>query len=312
MRSRFFLQNVVLGQEHCDAVIPNPPPPRVVEFQTTTLCNARCRVCPWPETRGMGRARTMADATWTRLVEGLTDLRPRRVIPYLNNEPLIDTALESRIRTLCDALGEPEIEVSTNGLLLTPARSLALADAGVTELLVSIFGHDGPSHWDLMRLPYDRVAANVISSIGALRAADSRLRIKVIKLAAAGVGQDELDSDIARWRGLGVEVDVYGYLDRAGNVMKNAVSAFQRDSRLAPKGCELYRHRERMYVLTDGSVLFCCHDWREQFVVGNIMSSSLRTIWESPAYELVRRQVDGAVGSSPDFLCRRCKLSPTR
>lgn len=284
------------------------PPPRVVEFQTVSRCNATCVVCPWPVVRATGLPYAITEHLWSRLLDDLDDLRPQRVIPYLNNEPLLDAGLEHRIYQIVTRLGAPDIEVSTNGVLLSERRSAALCDAGVTELLVSIFGHDAASQRSLMGLDYDRVCSNVEEAIRYRNASGATTRIRVILLAAPQISAEVLAAARSRWLDRGVEVEIYGYLDRAGNVPREVANGIQRDPSRNPAGCELRRHRERVYILTDGTVLFCCHDWRGQHPVGSIASARLREIWNSDLYSTMRCQVEGDIPSPAGFLCRRCKL----
>lgn len=286
------------------------PGPWVVEFQTVSNCNARCVVCPSPALRGQPGERVMSDRVWTRLLDDLEDLQPRRVIPYLNNEPLLDRGLEERIRAARGRVVDPEVEVSTNGALLTRDRAASLFQAGVTELLVSVFGHDAESHRRIMGLDYERTRRNVEGALQARAEVAPTARVAVVLLVMPGVPNEVRDEQAAGWETMGAEVERYGYLDRAANVTFDVEGGPQRDPCIPPRGCELNRHRERSYVLTDGTILFCCHDWRREFPVGNIEHTRLRALWESNAYAHVRRQVEGEAPSPADFLCRRCKLSP--
>jgi MoaA/NifB/PqqE/SkfB family radical SAM enzyme len=281
---------------------------QAIEFQTVSSCNGRCYICPWPDVRADPRLKAMPDAIWERLVEGLTKLRPRRVIPYLNNEPLIDQGLEDRIARINELLPESEIEVSSNGMLLTPARSERLLRAGMTDLHVSIFGWDRESQRSIMGLDYDRVCANVETALALREEIAPDAVVRVIQVAIPGVDEEALDAALAAWAERGAAVDRYGYLDRSGNVPLDVQGGPQRDRTLTPRGCELNRHRERMYVLVDGTVTFCCHDWRHRWSMGSLAQRSLLEIWEGEEYRHVRAQVDGRAPSADDFLCRNCKL----
>jgi MoaA/NifB/PqqE/SkfB family radical SAM enzyme len=284
------------------------PAVRAVEFQTVSHCNGRCYICPWPDVRGTEVLKAMPDGVWDRLLEGLAELRPGRVIPYLNNEPLIDQGLEERIVQVLELLPEAEIEVSTNGILLTPQRTEGLLRAGVTDLHVSIFGWDRDSHRRIMGLDYDRTCANVEAALELRDLMAPEAVVRVIQVAIPGLDEDALDAALAVWADRGAEVDRYGYLDRSGNVPEDIQGGAQRDRTLTPRGCELNRHRERLYVLVDGTVTFCCHDWRRQWPMGSLRERTLTEIWQADGYRRLRAQVDGRAESPEDFLCRSCKL----
>jgi MoaA/NifB/PqqE/SkfB family radical SAM enzyme len=250
----------------------------------------------------------MTDAVWHRLLEDLSDLQPDWVIPYLNNEPLTDPSLPARIGAIRERLGKPEIEVSTNGALLTERLVYALFEQGTTKLLVSVFGHDATSQRNIMGLDYERVQHNLLAALRLRDALGAPTQICVIQIDVPGADKAALDAAGRRWLEAGAQVRRYGFLDRAGNVDQTINGGPQRDFSLTPQGCELNRHRERTYVLTDGTVLFCCHDWQAVRPMGSLIRSSLREIWQGDAYRKLRAQIEGHAPSEPDFLCKRCKL----
>ena len=62
--------------------------PQIVEIQTINYCNAACKICPWPEVKPRV-AKRIDDVLWKSLLEQIAEIEPRRVIPYLNNEPFL-------------------------------------------------------------------------------------------------------------------------------------------------------------------------------------------------------------------------------
>ena len=71
--------------------------------------------------------------------------------------------------------------------------------------------------------------------------------------------------------------------------------------------CAQNRHIERMHILVDGTVVLCCQDWRKEYVLGSVKTDDLHTIWESEAYEKMRRQID-QIGDSYPEICKKCKI----
>jgi radical SAM protein with 4Fe4S-binding SPASM domain len=281
--------------------------PKIIEFQTITACNAACTVCPWPQVRGGGKPLNMSIEVWNKLLKDLREINPYKVIPYLNNEPLTDKKIEYKIREIHKELNSPEIELSTNASLLTKSRAYSIFESGITELYISIFGYDNQSQTIIMNLDYQTIRKNVLDAILIKKQLRLDTKIIIIQIESPYVDKELLNKERIYWEDFGVEVRRYGYLDRAGNIYSND---YQRDCFQIPHGCELNRHKERMYVLTDGTVLFCCHDWRIKFPMGNILESSLLEIWNSHNYKLTRQMVEGEIDSNLNFICRKCKLSP--
>lgn len=282
-------------------------PPKIIEFQTITACNAACTVCPWPKVRGAGKPINMKIEIWHKLLQDLREIAPRRVIPYLNNEPLTDREIEKKIIEIHKTLKDPEIELSTNAKLLSNSRAQMILESGITELFISVFGYDTYSQKKIMNLDYQKISKNILGTILLQKKLNVKTKIIIIQIDSPEFDRGLLKQQQLYWENAGAEVRVYGYLDRAGN---NNSTESQRKSFEIPNGCELNRHKERMYVLTDGTVLFCCHDWRVIEPVGNIMESSLLEIWNSQRYKFIRQMVEGDVDSHLNFICRKCKLSP--
>ena len=73
---------------------------RAIEIQTVSWCNAGCVVCPWPQIKDSVPRQGMTDDIWNKVLEGIRALNPDIIVPYLNNEPLLDQQLESRIQNI--------------------------------------------------------------------------------------------------------------------------------------------------------------------------------------------------------------------
>ncbi len=54
-------------------------------------------------------------------------------------------------------------------------------------------------------------------------------------------------------------------------------------------GCELPFYQ--MNVLFNGDAIVCCHDWKRATVVGNVKTSSLKSIWNSERMNGIRRLI---------------------
>ncbi len=109
-----------------------------VVIETTTVCNLRCSYCP---NSTVGRpAAFMDERVFTRIIDSLAEYDSAysgRISPHFYGEPLVDTRLEKFVRYTRQRLPTAQIELFTNGELLTVARYLALKEAGVTSFIVS-------------------------------------------------------------------------------------------------------------------------------------------------------------------------------
>ena len=66
-----------------------------------------------------------------------------------------------------------------------------------------------------------------------------------------------------------------------------------------------------MHILADGDVVFCCQDWKHQYVVGNLNKNSIIEIWNSKEYNSLRKHLYDKKLVAPD-LCCNCKLAQVK
>lgn len=186
--------------------------PTVASLELTRRCNARCDFCRYPGTR---EDRRLDD--YVPVVRRLNPL----VAVLSGGEPLMRRDLEqiiAGIRTACPGL---YIALVTNGSLLTVARGLALARAGLDQLAVSL---------DFLDERHDRargipgLARRITTTVPDLVAAgfDRIVLETVIKV-------DNLDAipDIVRWAEAHlVKVSFSAYTPiKSGNTAHNVTSA---------------------------------------------------------------------------------------
>jgi MoaA/NifB/PqqE/SkfB family radical SAM enzyme len=107
--------------------------PVCLYLETTNRCNLLCTTCP----RTFEALEPPADMSWD-LFTSIVDQFPRiaRVVLHGVGEPMMVRDLPRMIRHLKDR--GSYVLFNTNGTLLSPKRGLALIDAGLDELRVSL------------------------------------------------------------------------------------------------------------------------------------------------------------------------------
>ena len=284
---------------------------KVIEFQTVSLCNSNCVVCPWRLLKKHTKLQYLSDYLWQKLLKELREIQPQRIIPYLNNEPLLDENIFEKINTLKSVVPKCTMELSTNGSLLDAGKIDALIEGPLDDILISIFGHDEKSEKAIMNntFSYKKIVENVMELNQKNQSLKKSKNIAVVKIVDSPfVCEEDLKENICFWEKQGIKVLQYGFLNRAGNLETKA----QRNCLISPKGCELNRHHERIYMYADGFVTFCCHDWNKSYKMGDFNLQSLSEIWYSQKYDELRSQINGKKESKNDFLCRKCKLCPEK
>ena len=66
---------------------------------------------------------------------------------------------------------------------------------------------------------------------------------------------------------------------------------------------------ENFSINYKGDVFFCCQDYYQTSIVGNITKNSIHTIMNSPEANNLRDQMYGKIPADKDLLCRKCSYS---
>ena len=110
--------------------------PKIIEFQINSICNSHCTICPYSSIEKEFGHEQMKDEQIEKLLEEFDEHASEieRIIPYLNNEPFIDSRFINLLRRLKSKKNHT-IEVSTNASLLTKEISEII----VNEKLIDDF-----------------------------------------------------------------------------------------------------------------------------------------------------------------------------
>lgn len=294
-----------------------------IQIQTTSICNGRCTICPYPDSWHKAHPGVMGEALFNRVLDELAPLRLAKVCPYLENEPLMDPLIFERIGAIKRRLTFDRLEVSTNALALDEdkARRLGSLLADVPhEIWVSFHGVDARTHDGIMGLGFERCLANVV---GLLKLSD-RLPLRVI-IRGAGLPQSQElatgfafteEEYIRFWEGQlalhGIRkrpgINFIKYHDRAGTIRRNGVR-LPRPARPDLTGFRCPRVGEWLHILYTGELIICCMDYHREEVFGDLSRDSLESILSGPVYANLRDRVEGRAPSSETFICKRC-ISP--
>lgn len=277
---------------------------KAIEIQTVSYCNSKCIVCPWIKIKDFVSKQNMTENTWSKVLEGISMLNIDTIIPYMNNEPLLDNNIEYRINDLHSLSPHSQIEVSTNGILLSEKSAKYLVE-NVDIILISLFGSDEKSNLELMGkgMSYEKIKNNIINLKKIRERSGSNSTINIVKLIGYPLISNEVIlKDKSFWKNEEVDIRYYDFVDRSSNVGDFK----QRNKTVKPFGCDFNRHIERTYIHSNGDVSFCCHDWKKEYIMGNINENRLIDILNGEKYNRIRKMVDGIIESDDDFLCKKC------
>lgn len=282
------------------------PGPRRIQIQTQAGCDGRCVFCPNGAVvkAGLPLGR-MTPELFQKIVDELAETRPRRIMPYLQNEPLLDARLPDFVRYILDRVPEADTLVTSNGTHLTEAMGEGLIDAGLKRLKVSLQSLDDDTNRRIMGHGAGNVVTNVLAFQRLLKRKRSTMDLRVsMVVTALNVG--EVEQARRFWQKQGVRLVTSALENRGGNI----ANAQELNS---GKAMTRFMHCERpcrdMCVLFNGQVILCCVDWFRTFVAGDLSKESIREVWNGARLTRVREGLHTGDDSKLPGICINCTES---
>lgn len=144
--------------------------PYVVYIDPSDTCNFRCKFCPsgnlelMKKTKGRGHG-PMDFEMYKGIIDGLSEFEdPIRVVRlYKEGEPLVNPRFADMVRYAKASPAVERVDTTTNASLLTPERSLAIIDAGLDRINISVEGVNAEQYWDFSghRMDYRKFVDNI-------------------------------------------------------------------------------------------------------------------------------------------------------
>jgi hypothetical protein len=293
-----------------------------VQLQTSSYCNAKCIMCPYPGSYHDTHPNIMTSDTFDRAVHLLEGMPLRKVCLYNNNEPFLDKRLIEKIETVKSRLRFDHIEISTNGSALTERNIHALVEAlqGTRhEIWYSWHGVAKDVYERVMGLDFDKNLARLKNY---LRITNGRIKTVFRSITSGRLHVDQQFSTREEteqfFRGLIAEAGLdpaspqftilpFTFHDRAGSVNLSGSKSEKVASligRLKPSCPRLF---EWLHILDDGSLVLCCMDYHKETATVDVRNfDRLEDLLTAEPVARLRNMALGRIPSPEDFICRRC------
>ncbi len=287
--------------------------PISVMIEPTNRCNLHCPLCP----TGAGTlTRPAGEMTLADFRKILDSIGPQLRTIYLWNqgEPLLNDSLPEMVRVARER-GIYTI-TSTNGQLLGQSdMARRLVRSGLDEIIVSVDGMT-PETYKKYRIGGE--LENVVSGIQVLRREREILRRGRPKITLQWLPMKHnehelpfLRSAAEQWGADGVEIKTTQvYTEKQAERFLPTDVALSRYRRQGEQWETRRRYQtcRRLWfscqVDWDGTVVPCCFDKNEDFVMGNILQSSFSEIWHGERFRQFRQSLL-TCGRVLD-MCRNC------
>ncbi|AAS94666.1 radical SAM/SPASM domain-containing protein [Nitratidesulfovibrio vulgaris] len=277
-----------------------PSFPRTIEFQTLSTCNAKCIFCPHkhsPKDIPHGR---MDDALFRKIVDECARHFVGRVSPYLTNEPLMDKRMPEMLRYIHDKMPFfTKSKINTNAALLTEETGEALIRAGLTHLWISVNGYSPETYRTSMDLDLDRTLTNIDTFLATKRRLGAKNPKVIVTTVETNIVKPELDYARKYWKERDIVFKVHAMDNRAG---ADSLT-FKASKPKLKRNCDLFL--KQAYIVENGDMIICCHDWKQTVKVGNVAETSIKEVWNSRYFtDLIRDYVRGDY--SRLGICAKC------
>lgn len=267
-------------------------------IETGARCNRSCVFCPNHETQRPDEY--MSLDTIRKMADELAALKYKgRITPYIYNEPMHDERLLYILRLLSSTVPGAHVMVSTNGDYLKRKGHLeALYAAGARQVLVNIYSASdmcGNPTKEARGIVLAQRRAAMIAGWFAELGVDTTRSVYAPAPRGARIGHVE--------HKYGVTADTtrlakFELQNRSGNISWFAKPL----AAPLPKMC--VRPWRVLNINWTGQALLCCNDYHGITDFGNVATSSLTDIWNSPEFNTYRLFLQNKRRDLP--LCQNC------
>lgn len=268
-----------------------PPFPLHVDLELSSRCNLNCVFCDKQPLVHAGQLGDLPFDLFKKIADECAAEGAESIGLSYRGEPLLNASAAEMIRYAKDA-GIGWVSFCTNGMLLIPAVSEKLIDAGLDEITVSAQGGDRES-FERSRLGSNfMVVSRNVEYLRSIREKKGKEN-PVIRIQAVAVEELERESFLAYWK------------ERADQILIVPYEDSENRREVGQTSWKCPQPYKRLTVEWDGTILPCNNDDIRRDALGNAWEISLAEAWNGPVMERIRKdQQEGRYDRCPD--CRGC------
>ena len=267
--------------------------------ESTSICNLKCVMCP---NKDMGDAEkgVMKLELFQKIVDEVKGFCSDLYLHH-RGEPFVNPALFDMIK-YAKAAGI-NTRFHTNGSLMTEERARRLLEAGPDLVSFSVDGFDkAPYERVRVGATFEKTLENIFRLLSLRR--EMGLRKPYVVIEKITFKNDPTPADPVKVEALKRRFEDAG----ADEIIEKEEYVWAEESapELAQPPCKMVCTFPwyAAVVCWDGTVTPCPQDFYAKMVMGNVSQSSLREVWNGPAYQDLRRRLVSGLNSLP--LCHKC------
>ncbi|HOK08336.1 MAG TPA: radical SAM protein [Candidatus Hydrogenedens sp.] len=277
--------------------------PQRIQIQTQTGCNGRCVFCPNEQfIKAHLPTGRMPKELFCSIIDQLATLNPHRIMPYLQNEPLLDERLPELVEYIHKKMPKVTTLVVSNGTRLNNEMGEKLIESGLKRLKVSLQSLNDEVNQQLMGYPAKPVIENIIIFSNLLKKKQSDMDFRVSTIVTSK-NEKEIDEMKKLWGKYGIRLVLSSLENRGGNI-SNVLELSNTPEMRLRRGC--IRPTRDMCILFNGKVVLCCVDWLRTVILGDLNEKSITEIWNSPRLQMIREGLNMEDCCHLPEICRNC------
>ena len=236
------------------------PLPSEIEISESGMCNRTCSFCPRSDPGYEEVNEFISFDLHKKLCDQLKEVNYSGLIIYSGFvEPLLDKNIYNLIKYAKSTLPKSNVEIISNGDVLSEARLEKLYDSGLDRIQISLY--DGlEQHKKFIRL-------------------GKKLNLDNNKY-------------VLRARYLPEEKNFGITLSNRGGMLENAEYKIMPTKKKLNKKC--FYPGYKFFLDYNGDVLMCSHDWGKKNILGNLNKNSFLDIWLNEKSTIARKKLFSA------------------
>lgn len=242
-----------------------------VHIESSTICNAKCRMCPHST---LTRKGTMDYDLFVSIVDQAVELGCQTFTLFRLGEPLLFPDLFQWM----DYLRKKQVKISlyTNASALVPSISRKLKDYSdiFSDFSISFHGIDKESYESMMGLDFDHVRNRIQEFMK-----DNPIKVNIYSLTEDVHDQVYRNKFKALWGGMGfVGIGTTQFMEWGGSIEGLRTFRTMKEEGATVKIVPCIRVIHEIDVMYDGTVVLCCLDAHGEITFGNLRHDSLEKV----------------------------------
>jgi len=294
-----------------ESVIPLKTP-FIINVDPSDKCNFRCKFCPTGDLELMkntpGRHFGALDFDlFKKIVDDICEFdEPIKVLRlYKDGEPLLNPHFVDMIKYAKNSGCCDRVDTTTNASLLTPELSLAIIDAGLDRINISIEGVNNAQYKDFSdyKIDFDKLVENIAFFY------ENRKQCEMIVKINGDILTEEQKQEFYNVFGNITDgIFIESIMDCWPTYELEKVEVNEDRGIYGQEIKEVLTCPYVFYsfpINSDGTASLCFLDWSRKLVIGNVKTQSVKEIWNSEAMiEYQKLFLKGERKSHP--VCREC------